>query len=458
MTQETTGLGDSPFLAHRMHYCLINLSDEGFINGKEIKLQSWETLLKKRLEECMNKADTAFILAAAGLVLLMTPGLALFYGGMVRGKNVLGTIMQSLFMIALISIEWVYLGYSMSFGPDVGGVIGDLSWFALKGVTNAPSPDYATTIPQTVFMVYQCMFAVITPALITGAFAERVKFVPFVIFSVLWAVLVYNPVCHWIWGKGGWLGAMGVMDFAGGLVVHATCGAAALAGVLVIGPRKGFGRSSFMPHNLPMTMLGTGLLWFGWFGFNGGSALAADEVAATAFVATHFAGMAGMLMWVIMEWFTQGKPTTLGAASGAIAGLATITPTAGFVGPNSAILIGLMGGCLCFLAVSSKGKLRLDDSLDVVGIHGVGGILGTLCLGIFASTVVNPGGVDGLLNGNPSQLFTQALGVLVVSAYTFIISWILFKVLQMTIGIRLSEEAEVLGMDSTEHSETAYNN
>ena len=220
----------------------------------------------------MNKADTVFIIISAGLVLLMTPGLALFYGGMVRGKNVLGTIMQSLFMISLISIEWVYLGYSMSFGPSIGGFIGDLSWFGLSGVTSAPSPDYATTIPQTVFMIYQCMFAIITPALITGAFAERVKFVPFVVFSVLWAVCVYNPVCHWIWNSGGWLGSIGVMDFAGGLVVHATCGMAALAGVLVIGPRKGFGRTNFMPHNLPMTVLGTALLWFGWFGFNGGSA------------------------------------------------------------------------------------------------------------------------------------------------------------------------------------------
>ncbi len=406
----------------------------------------------------MDKADTAFILAAAGLVLLMTPGLALFYGGMVRGKNVLGTIMQSLFMIALISIEWVYLGYSMSFGPDIGGFIGSLAWFGLKGVTSAPSPDYATTIPQTVFMIYQCMFAVITPALITGAFAERVRFVPFLVFSVLWAILVYNPVCHWIWGKGGWLGAMGVMDFAGGLVVHLTCGAAALAGVLVLGPRKGYGRTSFMPHNLPMTMLGTGLLWFGWFGFNGGSALAADEVAATAFVATHLAGMAGMAMWVVMEWCTQGKATTLGAASGAISGLATITPTAGFVGPNAAILIGLIAGVVCFLAVNLKGRLKLDDSLDVVGIHGVGGLVGTLCLGIFASKVVNPGGVDGLLAGNPLQLFIQIKGIVIVGVYAFVISWILFKVIHGTMGLRVSEDAEVQGLDSTEHSETAYNN
>jgi Amt family ammonium transporter len=406
----------------------------------------------------MDKADMAFVLASAGLVLLMTPGLALFYGGMVRGKNVLGTIMQSLFLIALISIEWVYLGYSMSFGPDIGGVIGNLSWFGLRGVTNSPSPDYATTIPQTVFMIYQCMFAIITPALITGAFAERVRFVPFLVFSVLWAILVYNPVCHWVWGKGGWLGKIGVLDFAGGLVVHATCGAAALAGALVLGGRKGYGKVSFMPHNLPMTMLGTGILWFGWFGFNGGSALAANEVAATAFVATHLAGMAGMLLWVVMEWLCRGKATTLGAASGAISGLATITPAAGFVGPNSAIVIGGIAGVLCYLAVSMKGRIGLDDSLDVVGIHGVGGMVGTLCLGIFASTQVNPGGVDGLLAGNTAQLGKQALGVVVVGVYAFVVSWLLFKGVHSLLGMRLSEEAEVEGMDFAEHSEAAYNN
>ncbi len=405
----------------------------------------------------ISAADTAFILAAAGLVLLMTPGLALFYAGMVRSKNVLGTLMQSFFMIALISIEWVYFGYSMSFGPDVGGVIGDLSWFALNGVTTAPSPDYASTIPQIVFMIYQCMFAIITPALITGAFAERVRFVPFLVFAMLWAILVYNPVCHWVWGKGGWLGNMGVMDFAGGLVVHVTCGAAALAAILVIGPRRGYGKRSFIPHSLPMTFIGTGLLWFGWFGFNGGSALAADEVAATAFVATHLAGMAGMLMWVVMEWFVLGKATTLGAASGAIAGLATITPAAGFVGPNSAIVIGCIAGMACFAAVNLKVKLKLDDSLDVVGIHGVGGAIGTLCLGVFASTAVNPGGVDGLIAGNVAQLGKQAFGVVVVGSYTLVVSWILLKIIHCTMGLRVSEEAEVAGLDYTEHSETAYN-
>ncbi len=405
----------------------------------------------------INGADTAFILAAAGLVLLMTPGLALFYAGMVRSKNVLGTIMQSLILISLISLEWVYVGYSMSFGPDVNGIIGDLSWVALKGVTNAPSATYATTIPQTVFMIYQCMFAVITPALIAGAFAERVRFSSFVMFSLLWAVFVYNPVCHWIWGSGGWLARLGVVDFAGGLVVHATCGVAALAAVLVIGPRKGYGQANFMPHNLPMTMLGTGLLWFGWFGFNGGSALAANEVAATAFVATHLAGMSGMAMWTILEWFKLGKPTTLGAASGAISGLATITPTAGFVGPNAAIIIGLIAGVICYIAVNVKSRFKFDDSLDVVGIHGVGGVAGTILLGVFASKSVNPTGVDGLLAGNSAQLLSQLLGVGVVCGYAFVISWIILKGTDAVFGLRLSEEAEIQGLDYTEHSETAYN-
>jgi len=404
----------------------------------------------------INTGDTAFILAAAGLVLLMTPGLALFYGGMVRSKNVLGTIMQSFILISVICMEWVYLGYSMSFGPDVGGFVGDLSWFALNGVTSAPSPDYATTIPQTVFMIYQCMFAIITPALITGAFAERMRFGPFLIFSVLWAILVYNPVCHWIWGAGGWLGQRGVLDFAGGLVVHLTSGAAALAAALILGPRKGYGKESFMPHNLPMTLLGTGLLWFGWFGFNGGSALAANGIAATAFVSTHLGGMAGMAMWTLVEWLHRGKPTTLGAASGAIAGLATITPAAGFVGPNSAVLIGIIAGACCYFGVTLKGRFGYDDSLDVVGIHGLGGIIGTICLGIFASKLINPGGADGLLAGNPGFLGTQIFGVVVVAIYAFALSWVLLKVVDLTLGLRLQMDAEVSGLDLSEHSETAY--
>ena len=405
----------------------------------------------------VNGADTAFVLAAAGLVLLMTPGLALFYAGMVRSKNVLGTIMQSLVLISLISLEWVYLGYSMAFGPDVSGVVGDLSWIGLRGVTNSPSATYATTIPHTVFMIYQCMFAVITPALIAGAFAERMRFPAFVLFSLLWAVVVYNPVCHWVWGNGGWLAKKGVVDFAGGLVVHATCGMAALAAVMVIGPRKGYGQTNFMPHNLPMTMLGTGLLWFGWFGFNGGSALAANEVAATAFVATHLGGMSGMAMWTVMEWIKLGKPTTLGAASGAIAGLATITPGAGFVGPNAAIIIGLIAGMVCYGAVNLKSRFKFDDSLDVVGIHGAGGVIGSLLLGIFASKSDNSAGVDGVLAGNAALLASQAFGVAVVCAYAFVMSWLLLKGIDLLLGLRISEEAEHQGLDYTEHSETAYN-
>lgn len=405
----------------------------------------------------INTGDTAFVLASAGLVLLMTPGLALFYGGMVRSKNVLGTFMQSLIMISVISIEWVLLGYSMSFGPDISGFLGDLSWFALNSVGADPSSQYATTIPQNVFMIYQCMFAIITPALITGAFAERVRFAPFLLFGLLWSVLVYNPVCHWIWGAGGWLGARGVLDFAGGLVVHLTSGAAALASVFVVGPRKGFGRQNFMPHNLPMTVLGTGLLWFGWFGFNGGSALAANGIAATAFVSTHLAGMAGMAMWLAIEWWQHDRPTTLGAASGAIAGLATVTPAAGFIGPLAAISIGCIAGACCYFAVNMKGKIGLDDSLDVVGIHGVGGVIGTICLGIFASKAVNQGGADGLLAGNPAFLGTQLFGLIIVGGYAFMVSWGLLKIIDAIFGLRVSKEAEITGLDLSEHSETAYN-
>ena len=404
----------------------------------------------------IQAGDTAFILVCAALVLLMTPGLALFYGGMVRRKNVLGTIMQSFVMISLISIEWVYLGYSMSFGPDVSGFIGNLAWAGLAGVGAAPNADYAPTIPHVVFMIYQCMFAVITPALITGAFAERVKFSAFVIFSVAWAVLVYNPVCHWVWGTGGFLKNMGVLDFAGGLVVHLTCGAAALASVMVIGPRKDHGKRQFFPHNLPMTLLGTGLLWFGWFGFNAGSALAADAVAGSAFVSTHLGGMAGMAMWTVVEWLYQGRPTTLGAASGAVAGLATITPAAGYVTPNSAVIIGLIAGLCCYFAVVLKSKLRFDDSLDVVGIHGLGGLIGTLMAGLLATKGINPGGADGLFYGNPAQLGIQATGIAVVGAYAFIVSFILLKVIHVAMGLRLTQDNEGVGLDVAEHNEAAY--
>ena len=403
----------------------------------------------------INPVDTAFLLVSAALVLLMTPALSVFYGGLVRKKNVLGTIMQSLACIALVSLVWIYLGYTLAFGPDIKGLVGGLKYLALRGVGQEPSPDYASTVPHLVFMIYQCMFAIITPALITGAFAERVRFRGFLLFTILWSLLVYSPVCHWVWG-GGWLAKKGVLDFAGGLVVHLTCGVAALAAALVIGPRRGFRREAFMPHNLPLTVIGTGLLWFGWFGFNGGSALAVNGVAVQAFVNTHLAGAVGLGTWALIEWLHQGKPTTLGACSGAIAGLATITPAAGFVSANSAVLIGFLAGLICYGAVLLKNVFGYDDSLDVVGIHGVGGLLGTLCLGLLATKAVNPGGANGLFYGGTSFFVAQLLGIVAVGVYTCVLTLILIKVVDVILGIRVEPEEEVAGLDVTEHSETAY--
>jgi Amt family ammonium transporter len=404
----------------------------------------------------IDKADTAFVLMSAALVMFMTPGLAIFYAGMVRAKNALGTIMQSFILIGFISLEWVYLGYTLSFGPDVGGFIGDLSWIGLRSVSTAPHPAYGPTIPHLVFAVFQCMFAVITPALITGAFAERMRFGPFLLFSMLWTVLVYNPVCHWVWASGGWLRGLGVIDFAGGLVVHLACGSAALAAVTVIKPRKGYGSENFIPHNLPMTLIGTGLLWFGWFGFNGGSALAADSLAGSAFMATHLGGMAGLVTWVAVEWLHRGKPTTLGAASGAVAGLATITPGSGLVSPNAAVIIGCIAGAVCYACVASKQRIGYDDSLDVVGIHGVGGVMGTLLVGVFATRAVNAAGADGLIAGNPSLILSQAIGVVAVGVFVYCASWVLLKIIDRLYGLRVQEETELQGLDLGEHSETAY--
>ncbi|MBI3593170.1 MAG: ammonium transporter, partial [Nitrospirae bacterium] len=329
----------------------------------------------------IDSGDTAFILLSAALVMLMTPGLAIFYGGMVRRKNVLGTIMQSFVAIAVVSIQWILFGYSLSFGPDIHGIIGSLDWIGLSGVGIEPNPDYAPTIPHIAFMIYQAMFAVITPALITGAFAERMKFPAFLVFTVVWSTLVYNPVAHWIWGNGGWLKNMGTLDFAGGIVVHITSGISALAAALIIGKRKGH-LHDFTPHNLPMTVLGTGLLWFGWFGFNAGSALSSGALSAMTFVATHISAVGATLVWVVIEWLHRGKPTMFGAATGSIAGLATITPASGFVGPMSALLIGLSAGTVCYIALNMKNRLGYDDSLDAFGVHGIGGIIGTLATGL----------------------------------------------------------------------------
>lgn len=405
----------------------------------------------------MNTGDTAFVLFSAALVMLMTPGLALFYGGMVRNKNVLGTIMHSFILLGIITLEWVLWGYSMSFGPDHGSVIGGLDWFGLKSVGMDPSPDYGSTIPHLAFMIFQCMFAILTPALITGAFAERLKFTAFLLFALLWATFVYNPLCHWVWGAGGWMGRLGALDFAGGTVVHISSGVSALAAALIIGKRLGYGSTAYIPHNLPMTITGAALLWFGWFGFNAGSALACNGLAANAFVVTHIASAVAALSWMFVEWFHREKPTTLGAASGAVAGLVAITPGSGFVGPVAAIIIGGLAGAICYGGVLLKSRLAYDDSLDVVAIHGLGGTWGALATGLFASTSINPDGANGLFFGNPGQLWIQFVSVVSTMVFAFVMTLIILKVVDITVGLRITEEDEVKGMDVSLHNETGYN-
>ncbi len=401
----------------------------------------------------MNSGDTAFMLIATAMVMIMTPGLALFYGGMVRSKNVLSTLLQSFICLAVVTIIWVLYGYSLAFGTDVGGLIGGLDFLLLRGV-GAETME-GGTIPHLVFCAFQLMFAVITPALITGAFAERIKFSAFLLFTILWTTLVYLPICHWVWGQG-WISSHGGLDFAGGTVIHINSGAAALVAALLIGKRKGWGKESLHPHNLPMTLLGAGILWFGWFGFNAGSALAADGIAATAFMTTQVAAGCGALAWLMAEWFYQGRPTILGAASGAIAGLVAITPAAGYVSPASAILIGLAGGMLCYFAVLVKNKLGYDDALDVVGIHGVGGLWGALATGLFASLAVNPGGADGLFFGNAKLLLIQAVDAGATIVYSLIMSFIILKGLDLLIGLRVDSDDEVQGLDLSQHSEIGY--
>jgi Amt family ammonium transporter len=406
----------------------------------------------------INSGDTAWILVSTALVMMMTaPGLAFFYGGLVRRKNVLATMMQSFFILCLLSIQWILWGYSLSFGPDIGHFIGSLSWAGLRGVGMAPNPDYAATIPHLLFMVYQMMFAVITPALITGAFAERMKFSTYVIFTLLWATLVYDPICHWVWGVGGWLRNMGALDFAGGTVVHVSSGISALVCALVIGKRRGYGREPMPPHNLPLTILGAALLWFGWFGFNAGSALGANELAVWAFINTNTAAAAAGLTWMFAEWKLTGKPTILGGATGAVAGLVAITPAAGFVAPLSAIVIGIAVATVCYTAVAViKQKLAYDDSLDAFGVHGVGGTIGALMTGLFAQKLINPAGNNGLLFGNPGLLMTQAIGVVATMAYSVIVTIVLLKVLDALMGLRVDDEEEVVGLDITQHEESAY--
>lgn len=405
----------------------------------------------------ISAGDTAWMLTSSVLVLMMTlPGLFLFYSGLVRSKNALGTMMQCFLIAALISVQWVLWGYTLAFGPDIGGgIIGGLDWIGFSGVGPEPNPDYAGTIPHLVFAVFQLTFAIITPALIIGAFAERAKFGTFIVFIILWATFIYDPLAHWVWG-GGWIGAMGALDFAGGTVVHISSGASALAAAFIFGKRVGYGRDSMAPHMLPFSIIGAALLWVGWFGFNAGSALAADGLASIAFVTTNTATGAAVLAWVVIEWINSGKPTVLGAATGAVAGLVAITPAAGFVSPMSAILIGVGAGVLCYLAIHLKSKFGYDDSLDVVGVHGVGGTWGALATGLFASTAVNPGGSNGLLYGNPGQLKIQFIAVVATWVFTFLGTLIILLILKSIMGLRMSEEDERMGLDIGEHGEVAY--
>lgn len=406
----------------------------------------------------MNSGDTAWVLTATALVLLMTiPGLAFFYGGLVRRKNVLSILMQCFIIMCVISLQWMLFGYSLAFGPSISGIIGNLEWMGLAGVGATPSADYGTTIPHFAFMLFQAMFAIITPALMIGAFAERMKFSAFLIFTILWATFVYDPLAHWVWNKNGWLAALGALDFAGGIVVHVSSGISALVLAIMLGKRLGYNHKPIRPHNLPFTVLGGALLWFGWFGFNAGSSLAANGLAAQAMVATQIATAAAALTWVMVEWRHIGSPTILGAVTGAIGGLVAITPACGFVSPMSAMAIGVMAGGICYLAVAViKGKLGYDDSLDAFGVHGVGGIFGTIAVGIFAQKALNENGADGLLFGNVQQFIVQGLLVLVAVAFAVTMTFILFKIVDALVGMRVEEEKEIIGLDLTQQSEAAY--
>jgi len=405
----------------------------------------------------IDTGDTAWVLVSTALVLAMTaPGVALFYGGMVRSKNALSVILQSFIILCLISVQWVLWGYSLAFGPDVGHIIGSLAWFGLNGVGYDPNPDYAATIPHQAFMLFQMMFAVITPALITGAYADRMKFSAFILFTLLWATFIYDPLAHWVWGVGGWVRNLGALDFAGGTVVHISSGISGLACALVIKKRLGHGKEGMHPHNLPMTILGASLLWFGWFGFNAGSALASGALATSAFTATNTATAASALAWMVAEWIYRGKPSALGAASGAVAGLVAITPASGFVGPISSIWIGIGAGVICYIAVMLKPLFGYDDALDAFGVHGIGGTWGALATGLFASKAINSAGADGLFFGNPAQLGIQAMAVLISWVFCFVGTLIILAIVAGITGLRVTEEEERLGLDLSQHDEKAY--
>jgi Amt family ammonium transporter len=403
----------------------------------------------------INTGDTAWILVCCSLVLMMTPGLAFFYGGMVRKKNLLSTLTLSYVFMALIGVQWLLFGYSLSFGKDIGGFIGGLNFLGFNNVGITPSPDYASTIPHQVFASFQMMFAVITPALITGAFVERVRFKSFLIFSLLWATLVYDPLCHWVWGKGGWLGVRGVLDFAGGTVVHISAGFSALAFALVIGPRKGFPRTPMEPNNIPYTVLGTGLLWVGWFGFNAGSALSANGVAGGALLATNTSAAGAALVWILLSWL-DGRPSLLGMVTGMVVGLAAVTPASGFVTPLAALVIGVVAAPISYYAIRFRINKQLDESLDVWACHGLASTWGMIATGLFATTAANPGGANGLFYGNAAQLPIQLMGVVVTIVFAFGVTFILAKVLNMSIGLRVNNMEEEVGLDISGHGERAY--
>ena len=409
------------------------------------------------IKHAIDTGDTAWVLMSSALVMLMTPGLAFFYGGLVRRKNMLSVLMQCLMILCLVSLQWVLFGYSLAFGPDRGSVIGSLSWLGSKGVGLEPNADYAATIPHQVFMMFQMMFAIITPALIIGAFAERMRSSAFCVFVLLWATLVYDPVAHWVWGVGGFLRKAGALDFAGGTVVHVNAGMTALAAALVLGRRQGYPDGISPPHNLPFAVLGAAMLWFGWFGFNAGSALGANGLASTALTVTHTAAAAAGLTWALLDWLKYSKPTTLGMITGVVAGLVAITPASGFVTPMAAIWIGIGAAVFPWLAVTYiKGRFNYDDSLDAFGVHGVGGIWGAIATGIWASKAVNPAGADGLLYGNPIQLWIQTKAVIITMAYSLLVGVALLKLVNAAMKLRVSEHEERIGLDLTQHREGAY--
>ena len=403
----------------------------------------------------IDSGDTAWVLTSSALVFVMVPGLAFFYAGLVRSKNALGTLMQSFIAIAIVGLTWILWGYSLAFGPDIGGFIGNLKWFGLAGVSATEAGPYAATIPHQAFMVFQAKFAIITPALIAGAFAERIKFSTFVVFIVAWSTIVYTPLAHWMWGIGGWLGEAGALDFAGGAVVHISSGAAALAAAIIFGRRLGFGKIDISPHNVPFVVLGASLLWFGWFGFNAGSDLSSIGRATSAFVVTHISASTAAVVWVALDWIINRRPSVVGAATGAVAGLATITPASGFVGPMPALLIGLGAGALCYTAVWFKTRVRLDDSLDVWAIHGVGGIWGMLALGIFIGVgFLSIGELTDLSRGE--QILRQLMAIGATFGWAFVMTLVILFVLKWTMGLRVDEEQEEEGLDISQHGEEAY--